>query len=96
MTDKQKTRLKELEEKMAKSWYFCDEFTEDDYEEYLVLDGIRHKEYREKNEPEITEYFEKHIKGKSWNEIDQDRWDFYSDWHKDVYGYRPRTTEYCG
>jgi hypothetical protein len=24
-------------------------------------------------------------------EIDPKAWDFYSDWHKDMYGYRPRT-----
>jgi hypothetical protein len=29
------------------------------------------------------------IEGKSFDEIDPNCWDFYSDWHKDVFGYRP-------
>lgn len=45
--------------------------------------------YREENEPKIREYFLEHFAGKSWSEIDANRWDFYSDWHKDVFGYRP-------
>ena len=47
------------------------------------------KRYREDNEPKIREYFEKNFEGKTWNEIDPDNWSFYSDWHKDVFGYRP-------
>ena len=66
------------------------------YEEYCELCAIDDREYREEQEPQIKEYFEKHIKGKTWQTVDRDRFDFYSDWHKDVYGYRPRTLEYCG
>ena len=29
-------------------------------------------------------------------EIDCDRWDWYSDWHKDVFGFRPRQTRELG
>lgn len=47
------------------------------------------RKYRERNEPKIREYFTKHIKGKTWAEIDPGMWSFYSDWHKDVFGYRP-------
>lgn len=96
MTKEQKARLDELRQKMMRNYYYCDDFTEADYDEYLRLDAINHDEYRQREEPRLREYFEKYIKGKSWEEIDQDRWDWYSDWHKDVYGYRPRTTEYCG
>ena len=45
--------------------------------------------YRVENEPKIREYFAKHFEGKTWDEIDPDNWSFYSDWHKDVFGYRP-------
>lgn len=51
--------------------------------------------YREENEPKIREYFAKHFEGKTWKEIDPERWDFYSDWHKDVFGYRPHAIV-CG
>lgn len=47
------------------------------------------KRYREENEPKIREYFARHIEGKTWAEIEPERWEFYSDWHKDVFGYRP-------
>ena len=66
------------------------------YEEYCELCAIDDREYREEQETQIKEYFEKHIKGKTWQNVDRDRFDFYSDWHKEVYGYRPRTLEYCG
>lgn len=54
------------------------------------------EEYRERELPEITKYFEEYIKGKSWEEIDQDRWGLYSDWYKDVFGFRPRQTRELG
>ena len=66
------------------------------YDEWAHLYATEREEYRERELPEITKYFEEHIKGKSWEEIDQDRWDFYSDWHKDVFGFRPRQTRELG
>ena len=47
------------------------------------------RRYREENEPKIREYFKEHFEGKKWNEVDPELWQFYSDWHKDVFGYRP-------
>lgn len=47
------------------------------------------RRYRETNEPKIREFFAEHIEGKEWKDIDPDMWSFYSDWHKDVFGYRP-------
>lgn len=47
------------------------------------------KSYREENEPKIREYFATHFEGKTWPEIDPEEWSWYSDWHKDVFGYRP-------
>lgn len=52
------------------------------------------------NEPKIREYFSKNFKGKEWeeiryNEVLWEQWSFYSDWHKDVFGFRPRAVV-CG
>ena len=51
--------------------------------------------YVAENEPKVRAYFKEHFEGKTWEEIRQDEelyecWGYYSDWHKDVYGYRPR------
>jgi hypothetical protein len=58
----------------------------DDYDEYRtqfwLLDEVEDEEYYAENIKEFREY-ESHM-----NEPDFD-WDFYSDWHKDMYGYRP-------
>jgi hypothetical protein len=61
------------------------------HREYCELTAIQNERYRERNQEAFDAFYEKHIKGKSWEEIDQEAWDFYSDWHKDMYGYRPRT-----
>ena len=39
-----------------------------------------------KQREELNEFYNKNINRKPFN---QDAWDFYSDWHKDIYGYRP-------
>lgn len=61
------------------------------YKEYSELTAILDERYRAENQTSFNAFYEKHIKGKTWEEIDQEAWDFYSDWHKDMYGYRPRT-----
>ena len=68
----------------------------DVYNEWSALCVLRQQEYREQELPEITKYFEKYIKGREWKDIDQDRLEFYSDWHKDVFGFRPRQTTEIG
>ena len=45
------------------------------------------------NKIALEQYYTENIKGKSIQEIDDDILTFYSDWHKDVYGYRPRNIE---
>ena len=37
----------------------------------------------------FEKFFFNHIYGKEWNEIDGDILCSYSDWHKDVFGFRP-------
>lgn len=60
------------------------------YKEYSKLEYILNERYREENQADFDAFYEKHIKGKAWEEIDPEAWDFYSDWHKDMYGFRPR------
>ena len=66
------------------------------YDEWADLCATEREEYRERALPEITKYFEEHIKGKKWEDINPDTLDFYSDWHKDVFGFRPRQTRELG
>lgn len=64
---------------------------DDLYKEYVNINGVLDERYRERNQEAFNSFYDKHIKGKTWEEIKQADWDFYSDWHKDMYGYRPRT-----
>lgn len=61
------------------------------YDEYNRLALVLDERYREENEVSFNAYYEEHIKGRTWEEIDPSHWDFYSDWHKDMYGYRPKS-----
>ena len=63
------------------------------YNEYCMLNSILDNRYREENMEAFEKFFFKHIYGKEWNEIDPDILDNYSDWHKDMFGYRPRSTK---
>lgn len=92
--EKREALNNELEE-LARKIIAQDEAGEYDdalYEEYFRVEAQLQEMYREENEGPLLAYYEKHIKGKSFDEIDPERWDWYSDWHKDVYGYRPRRT----
>ena len=89
MTNEQRARMLEIEAEMNDG-----DMT--NFDEWADLCATEHEEYRERELPEITKYFEEHIKGKSWEELDQDCWDWYSDWHKDVFGFRPRQTYVLG
>lgn len=46
--------------------------------------------YYERNYKPFMEWTAKNISGKSMEEIAPETWDYYSDWHKDLYGFRPR------
>lgn len=60
------------------------------YVEYFNLVDIQNERYRERNQAKFDAFYAKHIQGKSWEEIDPEAWGFYSDWHKDMYGFRPK------
>lgn len=61
------------------------------YSEYCELTAILDERYRAENQASFDAFYEKHIKGKTWEEIDPEAWDCYSDWHKDMYGFRPKS-----
>ena len=61
------------------------------YDEYCELSEEQNRRYRIENRSKFETYYEENIKGKTWDEIDSECWNFYSDWHKDMYGFRPKT-----
>ena len=86
MTAEQKARIAMLRRGML-----FDELSDEEANEYWELSALEDEEYRVENEPKLHEYYNKYIKGKTGRELDcSEEWGFYSDWHKDVYGYRPR------
>ena len=72
------------DDRQALHKYFMSKYdlTEDEDRVYWLLDAVESEEYYEANIKEFREY-ESHM-----NEPDFD-WDFYSDWQKDMFGYRP-------
>jgi hypothetical protein len=60
------------------------------YEEYSTLSAVLDERYREENQTAFDDFYAEHIEGKKWEEIDPEDWSFYSDWHKDMYGFRPK------
>lgn len=58
-----------------------------------MLNSISNERYRKSNIGQFEEFFFTKIYGKEWEEIDGETWDCYSDWHKDVFGYRPKSTD---
>ena len=86
MTQSQIDRMNQLEKDLV-----CD-FNIEKYEEYCELAAIRDREYRETHEHDLQQFFDRYIKGKAWDEINPEDWSYYSDYHKEVYGFRPKTT----
>lgn len=95
MTNEQKARINELQEILETT--FGEETWNKAYAEWEELAAIREEEYRRENEPKLIAYYNKYIKGKTYYELlYTNEWDFYSDFHKDVYGFRPRGTSAPG
>lgn len=61
------------------------------YAEYNRYSAVLDERYREENQSAFDAYYAEHIEGKAWEDIDPEAWQFYSDWHKDMYGYRPKS-----
>lgn len=56
---------------------------------YWINDELVRETYREENEPKLWAFYEKHKNEPKHSEDGETWWDFFSDWHKDVYGVRP-------
>ena len=86
---------KELNARIDELSYFLDRSIDWDknYDEYCMINSILDNRYREENMEAFEKFFFKHIYGKEWNQIDGEILDSYSDWHKDMFGYRPRSTD---
>lgn len=61
------------------------------YNEYSKLRAVQDERYRIRNQSAFDAFYTKYIKGKSWEEIEPEAWECYSDWHKDMYGFRPKS-----
>ena len=72
----------------------CSEEWSKAYARYCELDRIEQEEYRKENISKLKEFYDKYIANKEWSEIDDEDWSFYSDYHKDVFGYRPRSLNF--
>lgn len=86
---KEAEAIAEVENKEAESLYIdCA------YEEQRdVEDAARWAEWEAENEffeKQLRDFFNEHIAGKSYDELDSDTWGEYSDMYKDVHGIRPR------
>lgn len=84
------TRLNELSKILDKG--ISNEWDEA-YDEYMTLTSILDERFRDDNMDEFISFFQEYIEGRSFNEIDPGIYDTYSDWHKDMFGYRPRSTD---
>lgn len=85
MSKKEDLQLKINEFNAMLNQSFSDEIYDKLMDAYEELDKI----YYDENIDRFNEFCEKHINGKSRDEIDDATWDYYSDWHKDMYGHRP-------
>lgn len=56
---------------------------------YWMRSDADDEAYREENEDKLWAYYEAHKDEPRSAENEETWWDFFSDWHKDVYGVRP-------
>jgi tRNA-dihydrouridine synthase len=87
-TEEIRNRIRELSD-ILNSDCTSDDWA-DAYIEYHDLNAVMDERYREENQEQFDSFYREHIEGKSWDEIDPEDWGFYSDWHKDMYGFRPK------
>ena len=58
-------------------------------EAYERLSAELDRQYREENEDKLWDFYRTYIEGKAASDIEPEDWDWFSDYHKDVYGFRP-------
>lgn len=56
---------------------------------YECKEAEEQERYREENEDKLWDFYRTYIEGKKASDIDPQDWDWFSDYHKDVYGFRP-------
>lgn len=81
---------KEANAKLESIWGGSNEWDEA-YAYYCTITSIQDARYRESCQEEFDAFYHKHIEGRRWEDIDPDAFGTYSDWHKDMYGYRPKS-----
>ena len=64
------------------------------YNRYCELRAIEQEEYKRQNIGMLRTFYDDHIAGKTYAEIPDEDWEWYSDFHKDVFGYRPRSLNF--
>lgn len=62
-----------------------------EYPKVLTDIENEHNYYREDQIPKLIKFYEENIEGKSREEVSGEVWEQYSDWYKDIYGYRPNS-----
>ena len=72
----------------------CSQEWDEVYAEYKKLCAIEQERYKQENIGALKAFYDEHIAGKEWSQIDAEAWDWYSDFHKDVFGYRPRSLSF--
>lgn len=87
MTKEQRNELNEIRKAMSE---MNEEYVFAHWERYLELEQLENEEFRESSQAEFDKFYKENIEGKAWEDIDPRTWGFYSDWHKDMYGFRPR------
>lgn len=86
-TETIRTRVRELSEVLDG---IIDDNWDTAYNEYCMLTAILDERYREETQEAFNAFYTEYIEGKSWEEISSEEWSYYSDWHKDMYGFRPK------
>lgn len=61
------------------------------YSYYCLITSIQDNRYCKSCQADFDNFYHKFIEGKRWQDIDPEVFQTYSDWHKDVYGYRPKS-----
>ena len=71
----------------------CKEW-DDAYDRYCELCAKEQEEYKRENIDNLKKFYDVYIANREWKDIDPEAWDWYSDYHKDVFGYRPKTLNF--
>ena len=89
------TEIKEMETlRVTLDTLLCGEEWDKAYNRYCELCAKEQEEYKAENIDNLKKFYDKYIAGREWKDIDGDAWDWYSDYHKDVFGYRPKTLNF--